>query len=249
MISHILTLVSAHARTHHWWLVGSAYYIAVDDRINAVVLGIRGTASFKDALTDMVATLDPFMDGMAHRGIVRAAKWFEENVKEDLKKFTEEKKLPLVIVGHSLGAGTASLLTLLLKDEFPGIKCYALAPPALISRELLDLSQEYVTSIITEDDLVPRFSTRNVERLREDVVNYPWASELKDDVKEWRIVKLASDTKGKISESSTMHKLDEGVCLHTHTNIYCFYLCASLIMYVYVLLSAHIAIDRHRWQR
>eukprot|EP01028_Stygiella_incarcerata_P009548 TRINITY_DN4577_c0_g1_i1.p1 TRINITY_DN4577_c0_g1~~TRINITY_DN4577_c0_g1_i1.p1 ORF type:complete len:465 (+),score=172.89 TRINITY_DN4577_c0_g1_i1:156-1550(+) len=188
-----------------------AYYIAVDDRINAVVLGIRGTASFKDALTDMVATLDPFMNGMAHRGIVRAAKWFETNVKEELKKFTQEKKLPLVIVGHSLGAGTASLLTLLLKDDFPGIKCYALAPPALISRELIELSREYVTSIITEDDLVPRFSTRNVERLREEVVNYPWATELKEDVKEWKIVKLAGDTKEKISDSSAMHKLDEGM--------------------------------------
>ena len=35
----------------------------------------------------------------------------------------------LVIVGHSLGAGAAALLALMLKSPYPQVRCYAFSPP------------------------------------------------------------------------------------------------------------------------
>ena len=40
----------------------------------------------------------------------------------------------LVIVGHSLGAGVASILAILLKDYFPDLICYAYSPPGCVFR-------------------------------------------------------------------------------------------------------------------
>lgn len=36
----------------------------------------------------------------------------------------------LVITGHSLGAGTATIVALLLRDRYPNMKCYAYSPAA-----------------------------------------------------------------------------------------------------------------------
>jgi hypothetical protein len=42
----------------------------------------------------------------------------------------------LVVVGHSLGAGVASLLSVLLRHEFPAVRCMAYSPPLLMSEPL-----------------------------------------------------------------------------------------------------------------
>lgn len=40
----------------------------------------------------------------------------------------------LVITGHSLGAGTASLLAILLRNSFPTLQCYSFSPPGGLLR-------------------------------------------------------------------------------------------------------------------
>lgn len=40
----------------------------------------------------------------------------------------------LVLVGHSLGAGTAAILALLLRHEYPHVHCYAYSPPGGLLR-------------------------------------------------------------------------------------------------------------------
>lgn len=40
----------------------------------------------------------------------------------------------LVITGHSLGAGTASVLAILLRNSFPSLRCYAFSPPGGLLR-------------------------------------------------------------------------------------------------------------------
>ena len=40
----------------------------------------------------------------------------------------------IVCVGHSLGAGTATILDIMLKQEFPNTKCFAYSPPGGLLR-------------------------------------------------------------------------------------------------------------------
>jgi len=40
----------------------------------------------------------------------------------------------VVVVGHSLGAGTAAILAILLRQEYPRLHCYAYSPPGGLLR-------------------------------------------------------------------------------------------------------------------
>jgi sn1-specific diacylglycerol lipase len=40
----------------------------------------------------------------------------------------------LVVTGHSLGAGVASVLSVILKRDYPDLVCYAFSPPGCIFR-------------------------------------------------------------------------------------------------------------------
>ena len=60
-----------------------------------------------------------------------------------------------------MGAGTAALLTTMLRESLPGCaeaRCYAMACPACLTYELADSCRDYVTSIINGTDIVPTFS-------------------------------------------------------------------------------------------
>ena len=44
------------------------------------------------------------------------------------------EKYDLVLVGHSLGAGTAAILAIMLQQEYQDIQCYAYSPPGGLLR-------------------------------------------------------------------------------------------------------------------
>jgi len=46
----------------------------------------------------------------------------------------------VVVVGHSLGAGTAAILAILLRQEYPRLHCYAYSPPGGLLRYLGDFN-------------------------------------------------------------------------------------------------------------
>uniref|UniRef100_A0A8C4ZJD1 sn-1-specific diacylglycerol lipase n=1 Tax=Gadus morhua TaxID=8049 RepID=A0A8C4ZJD1_GADMO len=77
----------------------------------------------------------------------------------------------LVITGHSLGGGTASLLAVLLRHSFPNLQCYAFSPPGgLLSKALADYSKDFVVSVVLGKDLVPRLSIPNMEDLKRRIL-------------------------------------------------------------------------------
>ena len=48
-------------------------------------------------------------------------------------------KFPVVCTGHSLGGGTAAILTILLRDrEVPDVTCFAFSPPGEMKRHNLE---------------------------------------------------------------------------------------------------------------
>ncbi len=43
----------------------------------------------------------------------------------------------LVLCGHSLGAGVVSVLSIMLRRDYPGLKCYAFSPPGYLFRSVI----------------------------------------------------------------------------------------------------------------
>ncbi len=79
---------------------------------------------------------------MWFQGIVAAAVYMKsklvgEQLIEKALNRSPERGTPtyrLVLVGHSLGAGTAAILAVLLREEYPSLQCYAFSPPGGLLR-------------------------------------------------------------------------------------------------------------------
>lgn len=83
----------------------------------------------------------------------------------------------LVITGHSLGAGVASVLAVLLRPLFPNLHAYAMSPPGgMFSASLATRSEAFITSVIVGKDIVPRLSFANMEHLKDQAMELIAAS-------------------------------------------------------------------------
>ncbi|XP_076799701.1 diacylglycerol lipase-alpha-like isoform X2 [Clavelina lepadiformis] len=163
------------------------FYVSVDHNKKAVVVTIRGSLSEIDALTDMVAQSTPIQvtgnqDGTwkGHKGIVQAAVHMKKQLMErmilsqafgrDLNKQT--KNYRLVIVGHSLGAGVASILAILLRPVYHDLVCYAFAPPGgLLSLSAVQASKDYIYTAVFGKDLIMRTGIAQLEKMKKDILH------------------------------------------------------------------------------
>ncbi len=152
------------------------FAIIEDRRIRAYVLVVRGTGDAKDVVIDLDSEESPFFYGHAHTGILTGAREILKKAKPILEEaLSKEPDYKLVITGHSLGAGTAELITMMIllnKTEFSarvhdGIRCVAFAPPP-VYRSPRQLPHEVVNSIdiyINNYDCVPSLSLGVVGKL------------------------------------------------------------------------------------
>ncbi|KAI9190342.1 hypothetical protein H9P43_001776 [Blastocladiella emersonii ATCC 22665] len=154
-----------------------SHFVVHDRRENSLVIAIRGTLSSVDAVTDLICEYVRFGDGMVHRGMKVAAEWLSAVLSPQLVAWVRDRGPEhLVVVGHSLGAGTACLLTMLLNDTLmPALQelvprldlhCYAFAPPPVCSANLADEYSGLITAVVNEHDLVCRLSYGAVVDLR-----------------------------------------------------------------------------------
>lgn len=156
------------------------FFVALDHQREAVLVAVRGTLSLKDVLTDLSAECDNLpLEGVlgacyAHKGICQAAGYIYKKLVNDgilTQAFSIAPEYKLVITGHSLGAGTAALLAIMLKNSYPTLKCYAFSPPGgLVSKALADYSKDFVISVVLGKDLVPRLSLPNMEDLKRRIL-------------------------------------------------------------------------------
>uniref|UniRef100_A0A3Q3KD97 Diacylglycerol lipase-alpha n=1 Tax=Monopterus albus TaxID=43700 RepID=A0A3Q3KD97_MONAL len=175
------------------------FFVAVDHAKKKVVISIRGTLSPKDALTDL--TGDPERlpveeqhgTWLGHKGMVFSAEYIKKKLEQemilsqafgrDLNKGTMH--YGLVIVGHSLGAGTAAILSFLLRPQYPTLHCYSYSPPGgLLSEDAMEYSKEFVSSVVLGKDLVPRLGLSQLEGFRRHLLEVLQ----KSNKPKWRII-------------------------------------------------------------
>uniref|UniRef100_A0A672PE31 Diacylglycerol lipase-alpha n=1 Tax=Sinocyclocheilus grahami TaxID=75366 RepID=A0A672PE31_SINGR len=175
------------------------FFVAVDHAKKKVVISIRGTLSPKDALTDLTGDSErlPVEEQhgtwLGHKGMVYSAEYIKKKLEQemilsqafgrDLGKGTMHYEL--VIVGHSLGAGTAAILSFLLRPQYPSLHCYSYSPPGgLLSEDAMEYSKEFVTSVVLGKDLVPRIGLSQLEGFRRHLLEVLQ----KSDKPKWRII-------------------------------------------------------------
>ncbi|XP_035909680.1 diacylglycerol lipase-alpha isoform X2 [Anopheles stephensi] len=172
--------------TYHVDIAETPFFVAIDYNYNKIVISIRGTLSMKDVLTDLNAEGEPLPlnppreDWLGHKGMVQAAIYIKQKLEEENLIQRALKHNPargtqgfgLILVGHSLGAGTAAILAILMKQEYDVLHCYSYSPPGgLLSMPAVEYSKSFITSVVVGKDVVPRIGLYQMEALRADLIN------------------------------------------------------------------------------
>eukprot|EP00565_Helicotheca_tamesis_P004346 CAMPEP_0185741426 /NCGR_PEP_ID=MMETSP1171-20130828/38952_1 /TAXON_ID=374046 /ORGANISM="Helicotheca tamensis, Strain CCMP826" /LENGTH=491 /DNA_ID=CAMNT_0028413395 /DNA_START=91 /DNA_END=1566 /DNA_ORIENTATION=- len=158
------------------------HYIAINYDKKVVLIGLKGTSTFSDVLTDVVAHSSEYdlknsfdssyaeKEIRAHEGIFAAAVLMADETQQLIENLFIPCKYSILITGHSLGAGTACLLGLLLRTRIPALrnelkdmlKVYAFAPPPVLNYDAALACAPFVTSVVNNSDVIPRMSLSNL---------------------------------------------------------------------------------------
>ncbi|KAL3727727.1 hypothetical protein ACJRO7_032465 [Eucalyptus globulus] len=187
-------------------LLKPAFTVIRDKSEKCLLLLIRGTHSIKDTLTAATGAVVPFHHsvlcdggisnlvlGYAHCGMVAAARWIAKlSTPYLLKALDEHPDYKIKVVGHSLGGGTAALLTYILREqkEFSSTTCVTFAPAACMTWELAESGKDFVTTTVNGSDLVPTFSAVSIDDLRSEVTASSWLNDLRDQVERTRVLNV-----------------------------------------------------------
>ncbi|KAK9993494.1 hypothetical protein SO802_023197 [Lithocarpus litseifolius] len=186
------------------------YYIGIDNRRKLVILGIRGTQTVYDLITDIVSSSDAevtFEGYSTHFGTAEAARWFLFHEMGTIRNCLEKYEgYRLRLVGHSLGGATASLLAIMLRRKSymelgfnPDIvSAVGYATPPCVSRELAENCSDFVTTVVMQDDIVPRLSAASLTRLRNEILQTDWMSVIEKE--DWKnVIGLVTNAKQVVS--------------------------------------------------
>ena len=171
-----------------------------------MIIGVRGTKSASDAITDLLCDTVEYNGGLAHSFILESGKYIAEKHRElieDLRVKSGKKQVIVTLIGHSLGAGAASIAGMELynfaqkqgnlngsvkngrqsKSIKPTmeVKVIGFGCPALLS-ENLARDASYITTIVNDADVVPRLSGISVTNLLLDMMSFNWMEYVQRDL-------------------------------------------------------------------
>ena len=151
-----------------------------------VLLSVRGTKEIGDLLSDALLDADDYRGGKAHSGVKMSGQYLVNKhtpLLEQMLELSKKEKINLTIVGHSLGAGAGSIAAYEFNDN-PKIEATAIGfgCPALLSKEIAEVP--FITTVVSDADVVPRMSGASVRNAVLDVMAYDWADVAYRDVEE-----------------------------------------------------------------
>lgn len=160
------------------------YYIAIDPETKTALIGVKGTSSLSDMLTDccaatakqtleqsFIADDDSFKEIFAHEGILISSNALAKSLEPFVKNLFLPLQYRLLLCGHSLGAGAASLTGLLLRSQYTELRAnnrlevIAFACPPVLNHREANACSSFITTIINNSDVITRTSLNNVEVL------------------------------------------------------------------------------------
>ena len=149
------------------------HFVAVDHINRKVVLAIRGTFSLSEVIVDVASFSREFCGGEAHSEMASMAeRVWKASGETVLKLLRQNAGYELVLTGHSLGAGSACLLNILLHRngrqlvEGRAVRCFAYAsPPVFTPLEFAHKAVRACTNFIHDNDAVPFLSVDSVRHL------------------------------------------------------------------------------------
>jgi hypothetical protein len=152
-----------------------------------VVIVVRGTKTLADVLTDLLCESCEYRGGKAHAYIVAGGRYLAQKQAPMLRQLAEISGMDLrvTLVGHSLGAGAATIAGIELandRDRPCAVSVMGFGCPALLSRDLAEQVSSYVTTVINDADVVPRMSGASIANLLTEVSAFDWLPYVKRDI-------------------------------------------------------------------
>lgn len=171
-----------------------AHYIAIKKQQKKwsnsveVLMSIRGTKELGDLLSDAFLDAADYRGGKAHAGVMESGRHIAKkhtNLLRTLLEASGKKRIKLVLVGHSLGAGAAAIAAMEFNDlDFVDATAVGFGCPSLLSKELADSTQDYILTVVTDSDVVPRMSGATVGNVFLDIMSYDWTDRALRDVQQ-----------------------------------------------------------------
>lgn len=104
---------------------------------------------------------------------------------QEFLKASGKKKINLTLVGHSLGAGAASIAGMELHDRKDfNVQVFGFGCPALLSKGLSESTQDYITTVVADNDCIPRMSLSSMMNAILDIGEYNWIHNAQQDLED-----------------------------------------------------------------
>lgn len=168
-----------------------AYCLAVDNIRSLILLILRGSVQFSDAATDVQCEIVD--ETRTHDGMERAAGWFDHHLRGIVSFLcSAHPTYKIVLCGHSLGGGVASLLAMkwLRDSTISGppptrarLKAFSYGAPAVCTANIAASFRNNIWSITNGRDIISRLSygsVRNMTKLLLAICEHSQASNAAD---------------------------------------------------------------------
>lgn len=159
------------------------FLVAADHSKRTIVVAVRGSMCLADMMTDLSGQTIKFPldncpdDWLSHRGMTSAAEYVCMRLIDDqiLKRAFNSRpdlgsqEYQLVLCGHSLGAGVAAILGILLRKRnlYPNLRAFLYSPPGgILSLPAVEYSKQFAIGITLGSDVVARLGVAQFGHLR-----------------------------------------------------------------------------------